>query len=200
MKLWINILAIIFYEEFIIFMVVFLDVETSSLHADIGSLVVVGFLLQKEEKFFFVENPKVEKEVLEEVIKFLDKIKKEKIYIWNASFDIPFLISRCLKHGIDVKVFTKLKVFDLLKFTREFLRLSSNKLDDVSLFFDLEKNIKVTGKNVQKLYEDYLSGDKNKKEEIINHCRDDLISLAKIYERAKDLIEFWEDKQKNFLF
>jgi uncharacterized protein YprB with RNaseH-like and TPR domain len=181
-------------------MVVFLDVETSSLHADIGSLVVVGFLLQKEEKFFFVENPKVEKEVLEEVIKFLDKIKKEKIYIWNASFDIPFLISRCLKHGIDVKVFTKLKVFDLLKFTREFLRLSSNKLDDVSLFFDLEKNIKVTGKNVQKLYEDYLSGDKNKKEEIINHCRDDLISLAKIYERAKDLIEFWEDKQKNFLF
>lgn len=200
MKLWINILAIIFYEEFIIFMVVFLDVETSSLHADIGSLVVVGFLLQKEEKFFFVENPKVEKEVLEEVIKFLDKIKKEKIYIWNASFDIPFLISRCLKHGIDVKVFTKLKVFDLLKFTREFLRLSSNKLDDVSIFFDLEKNIKVTGKNVQKLYEDYLSGDKNKKEEIINHCRDDLISLAKIYERAKDLIEFWEDKQKNFLF
>jgi len=200
LKLWINILAIIFYEEFIIFMVVFLDVETSSLHADIGSLVVVGFLLQKEEKFFFVENPKVEKEVLEEVIKFLDKIKKEKIYIWNASFDIPFLISRCLKHGIDVKIFTKLKVFDLLKFTREFLRLSSNKLDDVSIFFDLEKNIKVTGKNVQKLYEDYLSGDKNKKEEIINHCRDDLISLAKIYERAKDLIEFWEDKQKNFLF
>jgi uncharacterized protein YprB with RNaseH-like and TPR domain len=178
-------------------MVVFLDIETSNLHADIGSLIVAGFLVQKEEKFFFVETPRMEKQVLEEIVKFLDKIKKEKIYVWNASFDIPFLISRCLKYRIDTKIFTKLKIFDLLKFAREFFRLSSNKLDDVSLFFGLEKNVKVTGKNVQGFYEEYLAGDKTKKEEIINHCRDDLISLAKIYEIARDLIEFWEKKQKN---
>jgi hypothetical protein len=38
------------------------------------------------------------------------------------------------------------------------------------------------------------------KEEIINHCRDDLISLSKFYEKVKDLVEAWEKKTKNFLF
>jgi len=181
-------------------MAVFLDIEASSLHADIGSLIVAGFLTSKEEKFFFVEAPREEKKVLEEILEYMGKIKREKIYIWNASFDIPFLISRCLKCGIEAKIFTQLKVVDLLKFSREVLRLSSNKLDDVSTFLGIEKNIKVTGKNIQKFYEEFLSGNIGMKEEIINHCRDDLISLSKIYERAKDLIEAWEKKQKNSLF
>jgi uncharacterized protein YprB with RNaseH-like and TPR domain len=181
-------------------MTVFLDIETSSLHADIGSLVVAGFLSEKEEKFFFVESPKEEKKVLEEVLEYLEKIKKEKIYIWNASFDIPFLISRCLRHDIKTKIFTQLKVIDLLKFSREVLRLSSNRLDDVSTFLGIEKNIRVTGRDIQKFYEEFLSGNISMKEEIINHCRDDLISISKFYEKVKDLVEAWEKKTKNFLF
>jgi uncharacterized protein YprB with RNaseH-like and TPR domain len=59
-------------------MVVFFDIETSSLHADIGSLIVAGFLKEEEERFFFVEYPKEEKKVLEEILEHLDKIKKEK--------------------------------------------------------------------------------------------------------------------------
>jgi uncharacterized protein YprB with RNaseH-like and TPR domain len=181
-------------------MAVFLDIETSSLHADIGILIVAGFLKEKEEKFFFVEFPKDEKKVLEEIVAYLEKMKKEKIYIWNASFDIPFLISRCIKHEIKTKIFTHLRVIDLLKFSKEVLRLSSNRLDDVSIFLGIEKNIKVTGKHIQKFYEEFLSGNKEMKEEIINHCRDDLVSLSKFYERVKDLVEAWEKKQKNFLF
>jgi len=181
-------------------MAVFLDIETSSLYADIGSLIVAGFLTDKEEKFFFVESPRGEKKVLEEILDYLEKIKEEKIYIWNASFDIPFLISRCLKHNLQTKIFTQLKVIDLLKFSREVLRFSSNRLDDVSNFFGIEKNFKVTGRVIQKLYEEFLSGNTKMKEEIINHCRDDLISLSKIYEKVKDLVEAWEKKQKNSLF
>jgi len=181
-------------------MVVFLDIETSSLYADIGSLIVAGFLSEKEEKLFFVESPRDEKKVLEEVLDYLEKIKEEKIYVWNASFDIPFLISRCLKHDLQTKIFTQLKVIDLLKFSREFLKLSSNKLSDVSMFFGIEKNTKVTGRDIQKFYEEFLSGNIQMKEEIINHCRDDLISLSKIYEKVKDLVEAWEKKQKNSLF
>jgi len=181
-------------------MAVFFDIETSSLHADIGSLIVAGFLTEKEEKFFFVESPREERKVLEEILDYLEKIKNEKIYVWNASFDIPFLISRCLKNDLKTKIFTQLKIIDLLKFSREVLRLSSNRLDDVSNFFGIEKNIKVTGRNIQKFYEEFLSGNTQMKEEIINHCRDDLISLSKIYEKVKDLVEAWEKKQKNSLF
>jgi len=181
-------------------MVVFIDIETSSLYADIGRLIVAGFLKDQEETFFFVENPQEEKSVLENVVEYLKKVKNEKIYVWNASFDIPFLISRCLKHGVEAKVIMQLKIIDLLKFSREVLRFSSNRLDDVSSFFDIEKNIKVTGRHVQKLYEEFLSGNKAMKDEIINHCRDDLISLSKIYEKVKDLVEVWENKQRNSLF
>jgi uncharacterized protein YprB with RNaseH-like and TPR domain len=105
-----------------------------------------------------------------------------------------------LRHGIKTKIFTQLKVIDLLKFSREVLRLSSNRLDDVSTFLGIEKNIRVTGRDIQKLYEEFLSGNISMKEEIINHCRDDLISLSKFYEKVKDLIEAWEKKTKNFLF
>jgi uncharacterized protein YprB with RNaseH-like and TPR domain len=111
----------------------------------------------------------------------LIRLKKKKICIWNASFDIPFLISRCLK---------ELKPKFLL----------SLELDDVSTFLGVEKNIRITGKHIQKFYEEFLSGNKEMKEEIINHCRDDLISLSKIYAKVKDLVEVWERKQKNFLF
>jgi uncharacterized protein YprB with RNaseH-like and TPR domain len=141
---------------------------------------VTGFLKDKEEKFFFVESPKEEKKILEETLEYLEKIKKEKIYIWNASFDIPFLISRCIRHGIKTKVFTQLRVIDLLKFSREVLRLSSNRLDDISVFLGIDKNLKVAGKDVQRFYEEFLSGSKEMKEEIISHCRDDLVSLSKI--------------------
>lgn len=181
-------------------MVVFLDIETSSLHADIGSLILAGFISEKEERFFFVDTPSQEKEVLEQIIDYLEKIKNEKIYIWNSNFDVPFLISRCSKYNLNLKVFTKLKIFDLLKFSRELLRFSSNKLDDVCKFLGIEKNVLITGKDIQKFYEEYLSGHQNRKEDIINHCRDDLIGLKEFYERFKDLIEFWEKKQKNFLF
>ncbi len=181
-------------------MTVFLDIETTSLKADVGFLILAGFISEKEEKFFFVDSPFREKEVLEEILNYLEKIKGEKIYVWNARFDIPFLISRCSKYNLDLKVFTKLKIFDLLSFSREFLKLSSNRLDDVCMFFGIQKNVFVTGKMVQNFYEEYLAGNQKRKEDIIEHCRDDLIGLKKFYEKFKELINHWEKKSKNSLF
>ncbi|MGC8993256.1 MAG: ribonuclease H-like domain-containing protein [Candidatus Aenigmatarchaeota archaeon] len=181
-------------------MAVFLDIETTSLNADVGFLVLVGFVSDKEEKFFFVDSPIKEKEVLEQVLDYLEKIKGEKIYVWNAKFDIPFLISKCSKYNLNLKIFTKLKVFDLLNFSREFLKLSSNRLDDVCSFLGIQKNVLITGKMVQAFYEEYLSGNQERKKDIIEHCRDDLVGLKSFYEKFKELISHWEKKYKNFLF
>ncbi|MCS7093918.1 MAG: ribonuclease H-like domain-containing protein [Candidatus Aenigmarchaeota archaeon] len=178
-------------------MVVYLDIETTSLHADIGTLILAGFLNENSETFFFSDSPKKEKETLEGVVEFLKKIKNEKIYIWNVNFDIPFLITRCLKHRVDVSVFPKLKLVDLLKFSREKLRLSTNTLENVSLFLDLDKNLKLRGKDILILYQEYLEGKKENKEKIIEHCRDDLIRLKEIHEIAKVLIDEWEKQQNN---
>jgi len=173
-------------------MAIYLDIETTNLHADIGSVVVIGILTDNEEVFFFVDSPTTEKEVLSNFLEFLKKIKDEKIYVWNADFDIPFLLTRCLKYRLDVSLFTSLKIIDLLKFAREKLKLSSNSLDNVSLFFNLEKNLKLKGKDILLLYEEYLEGKNENKEKIIEHCKDDLQRLKELHKIFKTISDEWE--------
>ncbi|MEM5815147.1 MAG: ribonuclease H-like domain-containing protein [Candidatus Aenigmatarchaeota archaeon] len=177
-------------------MPIYLDIETTSLYADIGSIIVIGVLYNEEEVFFFVDSPSKEKEVLKTFIEFLNKIKNEKIYVWNSNFDIPFLLTRCLKHRLDTSIFSNIKVVDLWKFSKEKLKLSSNSLENVSLFFDLRKNLELRGKNILILYEDFLEGKLDTKEKIIEHCKDDLLRLKELHEIFKNLVEDWEKQQK----
>lgn len=173
-------------------MVVYLDIETTHLHADIGSVIVIGLLINDKEKFFFVDSPKMEKQILEEFLNFLRSIQNEKIYIWNSDFDIPFLLTRCLKHRLDASIFSSLKVVDLLRFAREKLRLSKNTLENVSIFFGLEKNLELKGKDTLMLYQEYLEGKTENKEKIIEHCRDDLLRLKELHEIFKKVSDEWE--------
>jgi len=175
-------------------MAVYLDCETTGLDADVGMLVAVGILTEEGEKTLFVESPENEASVLKELFQLLEKHKGDEIYIWNAKFDVPFLLTRAVKHGVDASVLFQLKIVDLCKFSREMLKLSSNKLDEVSKFLELNKNLKVTGKNVQKLYLDFLQGKKANKEEIVNHCLDDIRRLKEIHEKMKKYVEFWKKK------
>lgn len=174
-------------------MPIYLDEETTSLHADIGILVCIGIIAPSGKmKFFFANNPSEEPEIIKKAVDFLKKFSDEKIYVWNTSFDIPFLITRAIKHGIDVSLIYDLKFVDLCKFVRENLRLASNKLDEVVKFLELDKNLKKTGKDVHKLYLDFLNGNKRGKDEIIEHCKDDLLRLKEIHERVKPYVEKWE--------
>ncbi|MFH7880645.1 MAG: ribonuclease H-like domain-containing protein [Candidatus Aenigmatarchaeota archaeon] len=173
-------------------MTVYLDIETTNLYADIGSVIVIGLIVNGEEKFFFVDSPKMEKNVLESFLDFLKEIKNDKIYIWNSDFDIPFLLTRCLKFGLDVSIFNSLKIIDLLKFAREKLRLSSNSLENISLFFGLEKNLELKGKDILMLYQEYLEGKLENRDKIIEHCRDDLQRLKELHQIFKVVSDEWE--------
>ena len=178
-------------------MPVYLDCETTSLDADIGILIAVGLILPEgREKIFFVSKPEEEKKVLEDLMKFLEDMKGEEVYVWNSSFDIPFLLSRAIKNDVDASILFQLKIIDLCKFCRENLKLSSNKLDEVSKFLGLNKNLKTTGKNMQEFYMAFLRGNTDKKEEIIKHCMDDVHRLKEVHERIKDYVEIW--KRLNF--
>lgn len=176
-------------------MTVYLDIETTNLHADIGSVIVIGLLVNDKEIFFFADSPKMERKILEDFVEFIKNMKNDKIYVWNSEFDIPFLITRCLKHRIDVSVFSSLKIVDLLKFARENLRLSSNSLENVSKFFGLEKNLSIGGKDTLMLYEEFLEGKVEGKEKIIEHCRDDLLRLKELHQIFKTISDEWEKKK-----
>ena len=171
---------------------IFFDIEATSLDADIGMLIAVGMLLPDGEmKILFVDNPEKEAEVIERSVEILRKHKEEPLMIWYSGFDIPFLVSRAIKHGLDVSEIYDFKVIDLCKLVQENLKFASNKLDEVSKFFGIKKNLSVTGKNVQRLYLQAMNGDEKSKEEIIKHCEDDLKALQEIYKKLEKYVEKW---------
>lgn len=178
----------------------FLDLETSSLHADIGIIIAIGFILPNGKKeIIFTEEPEKEKETVEKALEIIRKNKNETLIIWHSGFDIPFLLTRAIKHNIDASILFEIKILDLCKFAKENLALASYKLDEVSRFFGIEKNLSVTGKNVQDLYFQFLKKNEKAKKEIIEHCEDDLEALKNIYKKLEIYVKkILESSIKNF--
>ncbi|MEM5882987.1 MAG: ribonuclease H-like domain-containing protein [Candidatus Aenigmatarchaeota archaeon] len=180
----------------------FLDLETSSLHADIGIIIAAGFILSSGKKeIIFTEEPEKEKETIEKALEIIRKNKNETLIIWHSGFDIPFLLTRSIKYNIDASILFEIKILDLYKFAKENLALSTYRLDEVSRFFGIKKNLSITGKNVQELYFQFLKNRDKAKKEIIEHCEDDLEALKNIYKKLEVYIRKTLDFQpKNFSF
>jgi len=177
----------------------FLDIECTSLDSDVGMTVAIGLILPNgETKIFFAENPSEERKIIEESIELIKKFKKEPIVIWYAGFDIPFLVTRAIKHGLDISEIYDFKVIDLCKLVQKNLKFRSNKLDEVSKFFGIEKNLSITGKDVHKLYLKAIKGNEEAREKIVEHCKDDLLAMKKIFEKLESYIKKWLEKNTNY--
>ncbi|MEM5834460.1 MAG: ribonuclease H-like domain-containing protein [Candidatus Aenigmatarchaeota archaeon] len=180
----------------------FLDLETSSLHADIGIIIAVGLILPNGKKeIIFTDDPEKEKETIQRALEIIRKNKNETLIIWHSGFDIPFLLTRAIKYNIDATILFEAKILDLCKFAKENLALASYRLDEVSRFFGIKKNLSITGKNVQELYFQFLKGKDKAKKEIIEHCEDDLDALKSVYEKLEIYVrKSLELSGKNFSF
>lgn len=139
----------------------------------------------------FVDKPEKEKEVIQQTMEILKDFEGEPIIIWYSGFDIPFLVTRAINYDLDVSEIYRFKIVDLCKLTQENLKLSSYKLDDVCKFLGIEKDTSNTGKDVQSLYLSWLGGNVDACEQIINHCRDDLLSLKQVFNKLQPYIENW---------
>ncbi len=167
---------------------IFLDIETTSLDASTGIVIAIGFISSNgEAKVIFVNKPKEEAKCLKKFLRILKEDKEKEVVVWNSSFDIPFLIARCLKHKLDAKVLFEMKIIDLYKFVKENLRLKNYKLSEVCRFFGIRK-LKIEGSDMLNLYLKALKGDKNSKKLIIKHCEDDVRALFKLYKRLKNYL------------
>lgn len=168
----------------------YFDIETTSLQADAGILVSAGFIYSDgETDVLFVDKPDDEKKIIQQA---LERLKKEEfVFIWYTGFDIPFLIARAIKNGLDISEIYSIKFVDLCDFTRQNLKLASAKLDEVSKFLNIEKEFSLTGKSVQNLYFKAMQGDKKAKEEIVGHCIDDLKALKSVHEKVKPYVNRW---------
>jgi uncharacterized protein YprB with RNaseH-like and TPR domain len=82
---------------------------------------------------------KAERALLSKLIRTLTKF--DRIYTWyGARFDIPFVRTRCLAHGLPFPEYMQLYHTDLWFVARSRLALSSNRLANVETFFNLPES------------------------------------------------------------
>ncbi|MCL7385133.1 MAG: ribonuclease H-like domain-containing protein [Thaumarchaeota archaeon] len=167
----------------------FLDIEATSLEADVGTMVGAG-IMEDDGKFSYisVNRPELEKDKLDEL---LEKLEQYHIVVtWNGkSFDIPFLISRTVKHNLKVEPLLSIYHLDMAELVRNNLKLSRTDLFHVSKFLGIKKDVTTLGQDVPALYVKAIKGDRAAVRLIKSHCKDDLNVLRLIFLKLKPLVK-----------
>jgi uncharacterized protein YprB with RNaseH-like and TPR domain len=109
---------------------------------------------------------------------------------WNGrGFDIPFLTTRLMKHGLDPRPFLRKPHIDLADVVKSRLRLTFTYLDHVCDFFQIDRKKGPMGLDVPHLYVRALEGDKKALMSIREHCLDDLRATRQVFLKLKPLVE-----------
>jgi len=161
----------------------YLDIETSSLDADSGMVVAIGFAEgDKEPEIVLVKSFEDEKVVISYAF---DKVKDKTIVTFNGTdFDIPFLIARGLKYDLYLP---RIEMFDLYRWARSFLRLQSRRFHEICLFYDIPHE-EISGKEVNELFIKAVSGDHSARERIVRHLTQDVEALRAFHRKIKPLL------------
>jgi len=168
------------------------DLETSSLNADYGIILCAGFKIVgkgKPEVISIADYPRYEKDCTDD--KQLCKDISERLLkadCWlthyGTFFDIPFLNTRLLYHGLPPVPPTHAHI-DTWRTSRNRLKLRNNRLVTIQEFFETD-----TAKDSVKgpIWIKAISGDKKALQYVINHCRKDVLALEEVYNKLRPLI------------
>src|SRR5437667_88389 len=140
--------------------IVILDIETTSLEGDAGVLVGVGLMSDAGRgEYLEARRTNEEKALLSKLSKRLESF--DVLVTWNGrSFDIPFLTTRLMKHGLDPRSILRKSHIDLADVVKSRLRLTFNYLDHVCDFFQIDRKKGPMGLDVPHLYVLAVEGDR----------------------------------------
>ncbi len=169
--------------------IVILDIETTSLEADAGTLVSAGLMSDVGRgEYLEAKRTSDEKPLLLQLLKRLERY--DVMVTWNGrSFDIPFLTTRLMKHDLDPRPILRKSHIDLADVVKSRLRLTFTYLDHVCDFFQIDRKKGPMGLDVPHLYVRALEGDSKALLSIREHCLDDLRATRQVFLRLKPLVE-----------
>ncbi len=172
-----------------VFRIVILDIETSSLEADGGVIVGAGLMTEQgKSEYFQAKKTSEEKLLLTKLLKRLDSF--DVIVTWSGrGFDIPFLTTRVLKHNLDPRPVLRKMHLDLNEVVKSRLRLTFTYLDHVCDFFEIKRDKGPMGLEVPHLFVRALEGDEDALRSIRDHCLDDLRVTREVFLRLRPLLE-----------
>ena len=162
---------------------IYLDIETSSLDADSGMIVAIGYAVgNKEPETMFVKSVDYEKNLISDIFR---KIRNRRIVTFNgAYFDIPFLIARGLKYDLHLP---KLEMIDLYRWAKRFLKLQSRRFHEICRFYNIPHE-EISGKEVNELFIKAMAGDHDSKKRIIDHLNHDIKALQAFHNKIRPLL------------
>lgn len=169
--------------------IVILDIETTSLEGDAGVLVGAGLMPDNGRgEYLEARRTGEEKLLLSKLSKRLESY--DIMVTWNGrSFDIPFLTTRLMKHGLDPRSLLRKSHIDLADVVKSRLRLTFTYLDHVCDFFQIDRKKGPMGLDVPQLYVRALEGDRKASMSIRDHCLDDLRATRQVFLKLKPLLE-----------
>lgn len=139
-------------------------------------------------EYFEAKRTDQEKKLLTNLLRRLDSC--DAIVTWSGrGFDIPFLTTRLLKHGLDPRLVLRKMHLDLNEVVKSRLRLTFTYLDHVCDFFQVKRDKGPMGLDVPHLYVRALEGDGSALKSIRDHCMDDLQATRQVFLKLRPLLE-----------
>ena len=156
------------------------DIETTGLKAnwshllcwcmkEVNGIVTCDLITRKEAR------DKNDYRIIKSCVKEIRRIDRTMGW-YSSRFDMPYVRSRAEFHGIPFPTYKEALHTDLYYIARSKLALHSNRLASVCQFFGIEaKNHPMT----PELWARAGRGDKDALEEVLTHCKEDVISTDK---------------------
>lgn len=168
----------------------FLDIECSALKADWGIILTYSILDADSGKVYTrmiskkeLYSEDMDKELVRDCIKDMEKFDRLVTY-YGDKFDLPFIRTRALKHGLGFPKFGTIRSTDVYPIVKYKLCLSRNRLMNA-------EQILMKGKTTKTAWLfDYwvraIQGNQKALEYILDHNIKDVYILRKVYNTLKD--------------
>lgn len=136
----------------------FIDIETTGLSRSYSDIISITVLLYDNNCYkmhqIFCEY-KIDEPIALKYLKELIRNKKYIITYNGNSFDIPFIISKIEKHGINIDFhsFIKIDLYNWMRNLKNKLQIENFKLKTAEKYFNINREDAICGEDVITLYE-----------------------------------------------
>lgn len=168
----------------------YLDIETSGLFANFGIMLAYCIKEEGTDKIYGrCVKPKemktfLDKHIVEDCVKDMQNF--DVIITYNGTrFDFPFIRTRALKNKVTFPKYMDLMHKDVYYMARGRLRLHRKSMEVVSYSLNIPGKTHVIG---DKWINATIRHDEKCLMEILEHCKQDVIVLEKVYNELKDYV------------
>lgn len=165
----------------------FLDIETSNLDADYGSILSWCVLDSKTQEINYgvitqedIDSGKEDKRIIQELIVELGKYDKI-VTFYGKRFDVPYIRTRALVNRVKFPNFGSLSHTDIYFIVRSRFKMSRNGLENAcrTLLHKTNKN------HIKKeVWKKAMRGDAQSLEYVLDHNKRDVIDTQKLYKKV----------------